>query len=113
MLTFFIHYRWVGETVAPPLRRLRPLLQQGHLMGVLDDNMDNKLQLAELRGKQAQSLKTNFASIDANKDGSLDKNEIATARGGGRAQLLRQRRRTSRDRNASLCGYKQEVMTLS
>jgi hypothetical protein len=80
MLTFFIHYRWVGETVAQPMDSLDRVMQQGHLMGVLDDNMDNKLQLAELRGQQGQFLKTNFASIDANKDGALDKVEIAAGR---------------------------------
>jgi hypothetical protein len=86
MLTFFIHYRWVGETVAQPMDHLDRVMQQGHLMGVLDDNLDNKLQLAELRGQQAQFLKTNFASIDANNDASLDKAEIAAGRGGARAQ---------------------------
>jgi hypothetical protein len=80
MLTFFIHYRWVGETVAQPMDSLDRVMQAGHQMGVLDDNMDNKLQLTELRGQQAQFLKTNFASIDANKDGSLDKAEIAAGR---------------------------------
>jgi hypothetical protein len=80
MLTFFIHYRWVGETVDAPLDEYDRLLQQGHLIGVLDDNMDDKLQLSELRGRQAVSLKTSFADRDANKDGGLDKDEIAGRR---------------------------------
>ena len=88
MLTFFIHYRWVGESVAQPMDSLDRVMQQGHLMGVLDDNMDGKLQLAELRGTQAEWLKTNFATLEKNGDGALDKDEIAAGRrpGSGRAQ---------------------------
>ena len=70
MLTFFIHYRWVGESVAQPMDSLDRVMQQGHLMGVLDDNMDGKLQLAELRGTQAEWLKTNFATLEKNGDGA-------------------------------------------
>jgi hypothetical protein len=80
MLTFFIHYRWVGETAAAPRDDYDQLLQQGHLIGVLDDNMDGKLQPSELRGKQAEPLKANFAAIDANHDGVIDKGEIPTGR---------------------------------
>jgi len=86
MLTFFIHYRWVGETVAAPLDEYDRVLQQSHLVGVLDDNLDGKLQPAELRGRLAVGLKTNFTGLDANKDGALDKDEIAASRGGGRSQ---------------------------
>jgi hypothetical protein len=82
MLTFFIHYRWVGETVAAPLDDYDRLLQQGHLIGVLDDNMDKKLQLMELRGKQAEWLKANFAAADTSKDGALDEGEITASRRG-------------------------------
>ncbi len=79
MLTFFVHYRWVGETVAAPLDEYDRLLGQGHLIGVLDDSMDGKLQLAELRGKQGEWLKTNFAALDANSDSTLDGAEVAAA----------------------------------
>ncbi|MDP3739293.1 MAG: redoxin domain-containing protein [Hyphomonadaceae bacterium] len=85
MLTFFIHYRWVGETVASPLDEYDRLLQQGHLVGVLDDNMDGKLQLAELRGKQGEWLKASFANLDANKDGVLVMGEITSGRRGAGA----------------------------
>ena len=88
MLTFFVHYRWVGETVAAPLDAYDRLLQQGHLMGVLDDNLDGNLQPAELRGKQGDWLKANFATLDANADAKLDGGELAAAgrRAGARAQ---------------------------
>ena len=58
MLTFFIHYRWVGETVAAPLDGYDRLLQQGHTMGVLDDDLDGSLQPAELRGEAQESKRT-------------------------------------------------------
>ncbi len=86
MLTFFIHYRWVGETVAEPLDQYDRLLGQTQLMGVLDDDMDGKLQPTELRGKQGDWLKTNFATLDANRDGALVMDEVAARRGGGRGQ---------------------------
>jgi hypothetical protein len=85
MLTFFIHYRWVGETVEAPLDEYDRLLQQTHLIGVLDDNIDGKLQPAELRGLLAVGLKNNFAAMDANKDGVLDQGEISPGRRSGGA----------------------------
>jgi len=88
MLAFFIHYRWVGETVAQPHDDYDRLLAAGQLMGGLDSNMDGKLQPAELRGTTGEKLKEAFATLDANHDGVLDKAELAGAyavlrRGGG------------------------------
>ena len=80
MLTFFIHYRWVGETVAAPLDEYDRLLQQGHTMGVLDDNLDGQLSVSELRGKQGEWLKASFAALDANADSHLQSNELSAAR---------------------------------
>lgn len=80
MLTFFIHYRWVGETVAAPLDEYDRLLQQGHTMGVLDDNLDGQLSVSELRGKQGEWLKASFAALDANADSHLQTNELSAAR---------------------------------
>ena len=80
MLTFFIHYRWVGETVAAPLDEYDRLLQQGHTMGVLDDNLDGQLSVSELRGKQGEWLKASFGALDANADSHLQSNELSAAR---------------------------------
>jgi len=49
---------------------------------VLDDNMDGKIELAELKGGPqgpATMLKKYFGLIDANHDGALDSNELAAA----------------------------------
>lgn len=88
MLTFFVHYRWIGETVAAPLDEYDRLLGQSQLMGVLDDNMDGRLDVAELRGKQGQYLKANLATLDVDRNGSLTQDELASARRprGGAAQ---------------------------
>lgn len=86
MLTFFVHYRWVGETVAAPRDDYDVLLQQGQLMGVLDDNLDGRIAMSEFRGRQGALLKANLARLDANHDGFLDKEELAAMRGSGRRQ---------------------------
>ncbi len=79
MLALYFHYSWVGETTAAPKKEYDTMLQQGLMIGVLDDNMDDKLQPAELRGGQAQAIKANFALIDGDKDGALSKTELAAA----------------------------------
>src|SRR5579859_5616081 len=79
MLTFFIHYRWIGETVAKPHGDYDQLMAKGQLMGALDSNMDGKLEPSELRGTVGQKLKANFAALDKNHDGVLDAEELAAA----------------------------------
>ncbi len=79
MLTFFIHYRWIGETVAKPHGDYDQLMARGQLMGALDSNMDGKLEPSELRGTVGARLKANFAALDKNHDGFLDADELAAA----------------------------------
>jgi hypothetical protein len=79
MLTFFIHYRWIGETVAKPHGDYDQLMARGQLMGSLDTNMDGKLEPSELRGSVGQRLKANFAALDKNHDGFIDADELAAA----------------------------------
>jgi hypothetical protein len=52
------------------------------MMGVLDDNMDGKIEYSELKGGPqgpSQMLKKYFALIDTNHDGALDAAELAAA----------------------------------
>ncbi|HEY3951566.1 hypothetical protein [Phenylobacterium sp.] len=79
MLAFFIHYRWVGETVAKPHGDYDQLMARGQLMGALDANMDGKLEPSELRGQSGQRLLAAFAKLDKNHDGFLDADELAAA----------------------------------
>ena len=54
-------------------------LRAGQLLGILDDNIDGKIELAELKGSVGDQLKPGFAKIDANRDGSLEPKELAAA----------------------------------
>jgi hypothetical protein len=80
MVTFFLHYRWVGETTAQPRNDYDKLLSAGQTMGVLDENMDGKLQVAELRGPTGERMKANIANIDKNHDGVIDQAELTPGR---------------------------------
>ncbi|HEX3887667.1 MAG TPA: hypothetical protein VHW05_09235 [Phenylobacterium sp.] len=82
MMATYLHYRWVDETVQHQTPEYEKQLQAGLMMGVLDDNMDGKIELSELKGGPqgpATMLKKYFALIDANHDGALDAQELAAA----------------------------------
>jgi Ca2+-binding EF-hand superfamily protein len=59
---------------------------------MMDDNLDEKLQASELRGKMGEKINEQFAKIDVNADGGLDLAELAPvmkamgARGRGAAE---------------------------
>jgi len=82
MMATYLHYRWVDETVAHQTPEYEKMLQANLLMGVLDDNMDGKIELSELKGGPtgpAAMIKKYFALIDANHDGALDPAELTNA----------------------------------
>ncbi|MDB5418512.1 MAG: hypothetical protein JWP50_1931 [Phenylobacterium sp.] len=82
MLAVYIHYRWVGETAKAPRDDYDKLMQANAMIGVLDDNMNGKIELAELKGgpqSPSMMLKKYFAVIDTDHDGSIDKAELAAA----------------------------------
>ena len=82
MMATYLHYRWVDETVKHQTPEYEKMLQAKLMMGVLDDNMDGKIELSELRGgpqSPAQMLKKYFALIDTDHDGSIDAAELAAA----------------------------------
>ena len=92
MLAVYIHYHWVGETAKNPRDDYDKLMQANAIMGVFDDDIDGKIELAELKGGPqgpGAMLKKYFALIDTDHDGSLDAAELAAAaklmpkRGGG------------------------------
>jgi hypothetical protein len=72
-----IRYQWLDETVAKQTN-YDDLLQRTRLMGMMDDNIDSKVQKAELRGQFAQLLggPGRFEMIDTNKDGGIDAAEL-------------------------------------
>ena len=73
-----IRYRWMDET-SKHLVNYDESLQQGMLMGMLDSNIDGKIQKAELKGQIGAMLSKNWDALDANHDGALDKAELAVA----------------------------------
>jgi hypothetical protein len=75
-----IYFEWLHETAAKPDDAI-PLLRQGRMMGMLDDNLDEKIELAELKGRGAVMLKPRFAQLDVNKDGGIDATELQAAGG--------------------------------
>jgi len=84
-----LRYRWVDET-AEKQTNYDQLLLQTRLMGMMDDNLDDKLQKPELRGQFAQlaSAPGAFEMADANKDGGLDQAELDNV-----LQMMQQMRR--------------------
>ncbi|WP_293902486.1 hypothetical protein [Phenylobacterium sp.] len=91
MLATYFHYRWVDETVAHQLPDYDKQLQNNLMLGVMDDNLDGKLQVSELRGKLGDTLKQYMALIDTDMDGAISQKELDAAqklmpkgrRGGG------------------------------
>jgi len=72
-----LRYRWIDET-AEKQTNYDDLLNQTRLMGMMDDNIDGKLQKSELRGQFAQlaAAPGMFEMGDANKDGGIDQSEL-------------------------------------
>ncbi len=82
MMATYLHYRWVDETVAHQTPENEKLLAANMMMGILDDNMDGKIEKSELKGGPqgpANMLLKYFDMIDTNHDGALDANELAAA----------------------------------
>jgi hypothetical protein len=76
MMYFRVNYRWADETVSNIRNDLQQKLMESRTIGGIDDNADNKIQINELVGGMA-SMKARFADLDLNKDGGLDKKELA------------------------------------
>lgn len=72
-----MRYRWKDETVEKQTN-YDQLLNQTRLMGMMDSDLDDKLQKAELRGQFAQlaAAPGAFEMADANKDGGIDQAEL-------------------------------------
>ena len=76
MLYTAVRYRWLDETSAHMVD-YDQALNQSQLFGMLDANIDGKIQKAELRGKIGQMMGKYWDQLDSDHDGSLDKAEMA------------------------------------
>ena len=73
-----IYYRWMDETVATPLADESSRLGgRFNILAMLDDNIDNKVQLSELRGRLIPLLTPLFDEYDSDNDGGLTNLEFA------------------------------------
>jgi len=73
-----IYYQWTDETVANKADHTDGL-RDWRIMGMLDDNMNERVEEGELKGQLAKMLKPRFAQLDANKDGAIDMTEMKAA----------------------------------
>jgi len=80
MLFTSLSYRWVGETAQHRVDYEEDL-GKTRLLGMMDDNLDGKLEKAELKGGMGRQLLKYFDVLDKNHDGYLDANELAAAQG--------------------------------
>jgi hypothetical protein len=78
MLFTRIRYRWVGET-SDKMNDYDTALNGGRLIGMLDDNLDGKVEKAELKGAIGGRISPFFGLIDRNHDGGVDRAEMAVA----------------------------------
>ena len=78
MLFTSLRYRWVDETASHRVNH-EAELRKGTLMGMMDDNLDGKLQKAELKGQMGGTIAKYFDVLDKNKDAALDADELAAA----------------------------------
>ncbi|WP_334160581.1 redoxin family protein [Phenylobacterium sp.] len=85
-----LRFRWIDETATKQVN-YDELMNQTRMVGMMDDNVDGKLQKAELRGRAGEMIGKYWAMLDKNGDAALDKAEMAAAqammgrgrRGGG------------------------------
>ena len=75
MLYTAVRYRWAGETSAS-MNTYDELMNKSRFMGIMDSNMDGKLQKEELIGRMGEKMKSNFFLIDSNHDGAISQEEL-------------------------------------
>ena len=73
-----IYYEWTDEKVGAEADATRQM-RSGRVMGMLDDNVDGKVQMTEIKGRLTPLLKPRFAEFDKNGDGGIDAEEIKAA----------------------------------
>ncbi|NND69329.1 MAG: redoxin family protein, partial [Halioglobus sp.] len=79
MLFTAISYRWKDETRDSPRPHYDDLLEAGRGFGALDDNIDERLERSELKGRTGRQIAENFGRMDRDGDGALSWDEYFTA----------------------------------
>ncbi|MET0274005.1 MAG: hypothetical protein ABW360_13550, partial [Phenylobacterium sp.] len=91
MLFTSVSFRWMDETAANQIDS-EARFADTRMFGMMDDNIDGKLQKGELRGQIGKMMTTFWDRIDTSKDGAIDHAELKAAQA-----LLPQRRRGASD----------------
>jgi len=80
-----VSFRWLDETAAKQVDSDARLYKL-RMLGMMDDNIDGKLQKAEVRGQMGAMMLANWNRIDTNGDQALDKTELVAVQAmmGGR-----------------------------
>jgi hypothetical protein len=71
-----LRYRWIGET-SSKMNDFDKDLDKDRMLGMLDQNIDGKIQKAELKGQMGDMIAKYFDVLDKNHDGALDRDELA------------------------------------
>jgi peroxiredoxin len=71
-----LRYRWTDET-SDKMVNYDQELDKDRMLGMLDVNIDGKIQKAELKGQMGDMIGKYFDQLDSNHDGALDKTELA------------------------------------
>ena len=77
MLFTGVQFRWVDEVAGKPRDDLQKILSERMMFTVIDDNLNSKVEEAELKGPMMEPLKAYFAQLDSDKDGGLTPAEFA------------------------------------
>jgi hypothetical protein len=81
MLFTAIRYRWLDET-SDDLKKgdsYDQAMNSGRFMGMLDDNVDGRIQKAELKGRIGNMINAAWTVADTNADGAIDEAELKAA----------------------------------
>jgi hypothetical protein len=76
MLYTAVRYRWLDETSAHMVN-YDEALNQSQMIGMLDSNIDGKIEKSEARGQLGEMMLKYWDQLDTDHDGSLDKAELA------------------------------------
>jgi len=71
-----LRYRWTDET-SDKLVNYDQELDKDRMLGMLDSNIDGKIEKSELKGQMGDMIGKYFDQLDTDHDGSLDKAELA------------------------------------
>ncbi len=70
-----LRYRWVDETAAKQTAYDDEMMQT-RLIGMMDSDIDGKIQIGELKGDLGAAIRPRFSLADRNKDGGIDAKEF-------------------------------------